>query len=189
MSQGTPPRNTLQEYSGSLLFRGGSWPLQVNVASFTAADWSSKSVLPCSHHNYHMFKNIRTELQIGTCSLPVQAGLPLDTKQVIWRVEHVSTGPWRASTPAARDSRGGGAGTGWWSQGGARVLWVQTGAQTQQIFLHVGREIRQGRRNAQSRLLEKRHKETLNQLKTFDCIQHPYNPSRQQHPPSCSNTC
>lgn len=36
MSQGTPPRKTLQEYRGSLLFLGGSWPLQVNVASFTA---------------------------------------------------------------------------------------------------------------------------------------------------------
>jgi hypothetical protein len=36
MSQGTPPRKTLQENSGFLLFLGGSCPLQVNVASFTA---------------------------------------------------------------------------------------------------------------------------------------------------------
>lgn len=36
MSQGTPPRNTLQENSGFLLFLGGSCPLQVKVASFTA---------------------------------------------------------------------------------------------------------------------------------------------------------
>lgn len=40
MSQGTPPRKTLQEYRGSLLFLGGSWPLQVKVASFTAEEFT-----------------------------------------------------------------------------------------------------------------------------------------------------
>lgn len=62
MSQGTPPRNTLQEYRGSLLFRGGSWPLQVNVASFTAGKSTAKKEVSRQPRSRHTTANHHAQL-------------------------------------------------------------------------------------------------------------------------------
>lgn len=123
MSQGTPPRKTLQEYRGSLLFLGGSWPLQVKVASLTAEEFRDSGLHPQGLRTGRYAMVVFWRIS-HTCSLSVQPSLSLDAESIVWLLEHVGTGPRRARTPAAGKGRRGRAGTRRWSQRRAGVLWI-----------------------------------------------------------------
>uniref|UniRef100_A0A8C6TPW4 Small ribosomal subunit protein eS17 n=1 Tax=Neogobius melanostomus TaxID=47308 RepID=A0A8C6TPW4_9GOBI len=64
-------------------------------------------------------------------------------------VQYIGAGPGGAGVPAPGQDRGGRTGPRGRCQGGAGVLGVQARAQPQQVLLHAGREVRQGRRDAQ----------------------------------------
>lgn len=50
-----------------------------------------------------MATTVTSWIKVFTCSLSVQAGLPLNTECIIRLVQHICTRPRRASTPAAGD--------------------------------------------------------------------------------------
>lgn len=122
------------------------------MASFTAASQPGRQIKRQKGQSSAPRPQRPLVSSLLTCSLPVQARLPLDAEQVVRLVQHVGAGPRRAGAPAAGHGGGGGAGARGRGQRRTGVLWFQTGAQTQEVLLHAGRQVRQGGRDTQSRL-------------------------------------